>query len=83
MQTNYHTHLNSQEIQDPSIVFEAFFDHYHLETAQQELETLVHLGLTTDDPAYDSGEKRSNLLCLHQQLLKLIEATHLLAEPAN
>jgi hypothetical protein len=66
--------LTHQERKNPTVVFEAFFDHYRLQLAQKELQDLVQIGLVTDNEIYNTGTKRDNLLYLQKNLLRLMEA---------
>jgi len=73
---DYSMHLTDEEIRNPTEVFREFFGNYHLQEATDDLLDLVRVGLVTDDTTYDTGIKRSNLLFLHQQLKRVIEAAH-------
>jgi hypothetical protein len=72
-------YLTPSEIENPQIVIEEFHDFYELNSVRASLLELLQIALTSDGPAYDTGQKRSDLLHLNQQLIRLVEATNLLS----
>jgi hypothetical protein len=84
MKTLQSTHTNSpvllsqKEMENPHLVLEEFHDYYQLNSIRNSLSDLLQVALTSDCQTYDSGHKRDNLLHLHHQVLKLVEATNLL-----
>jgi len=73
-------HLTEEELENPLGVVQEFFENYHLHEAREDLFNLMRTGLSTDNTTYDTGEKRSNLLFLHEQLVKLTEAAWILSK---
>jgi hypothetical protein len=81
-QTYRSTRLTDQERENPTSVFDDFFDYYHIQSVQLEIQELVRVGLTTDNESYDTGAKRDNLLYLQKNLLRLMEAANLITTPS-
>jgi hypothetical protein len=71
-------HLSIAEMNNPQLVLESFHDFYQLTSVRDHLTELIEVALSSDAPAYDSGQKRNVLLNFHHQVVKLVEATHLL-----
>jgi hypothetical protein len=78
-QPNSPIHLSTEEIDNPQLVLEKFHDFFQLNSVRTSLSDLLQVALSSDAPTYDSGLKRSNLLHLHHQMNRLVEATSLLA----
>ena len=77
--TNTHQYLAPEEMENPQLVIEEFHDFYELNSVRASLLELLQIALTSDSPVYDTGQKRSDLLQLNQQMIKLVEATNLLS----
>jgi len=78
-QTNIPQYLAPEEMENPQLVLEEFHDFYQLSSVRTSLLDLLQIALTSDSPAYDTGQKRSDLLYLNQQMIRLVEATNLLS----
>jgi hypothetical protein len=69
--------LNMQEYIDPYLVLPQFFELYDLNEWCKELNNLLSDGLSSHDPAEFFGQDQ-NMLLIQKNLLKLIEAVHLI-----
>lgn len=66
-------HLSSDEYNDPYRVFSQFFAFYRLDEWQKELSELLSDALSSDDPVNER-----DILLIQKNLLKLVEAAHLI-----
>lgn len=69
--------LNMEEYIDPYLVLPQFFELYDLNEWCKELNNLLSGGLSSDNPAEFLGQDQ-NMLLIQKNLLKLIEAVHLI-----
>lgn len=75
-------YLNEEELLDPHIAIQEFFSNAHLPEVREMLWLSLKANVTGSFPLGDTltpGE-RSEIVLLYEQLLKLVEAAHLLNE---
>ncbi|WP_315818789.1 hypothetical protein [Paraflavitalea speifideaquila] len=68
--------LNEEEIKNPVLVFDEFFDSFHLCDVRKELWDLLCSALSNNISWHETGSARSNLVFLYEQLEKLTEAAY-------
>lgn len=56
------------------------FDHYHLDSLKEEIQSWKQLALCNDNSAYDEGGVREDLMDFTQALLRVMEAFHIINE---
>lgn len=72
--------LTKEEQKDPLLVFDTFFDTYHLEDVREVLWEWLTAGLTNDNGAFKNGRERSNLIFLYEHVGSLTEAAYLILQ---
>ncbi len=70
-------------ISDPMQYLKEFFLDYNLVDLRISLDEILEACLTTDNPPFDSPERRADLILLHKNLELLFEAAFLLSKMAE
>ena len=72
----YQFRLPLEQQQNPSKVFDCFFDAYTLPAAKQKLMDCMQTALTSDNDQYDTALSRAQLLSFCQFVEELFEAAY-------
>ena len=72
--------LSESERCNPIKVFQEFFADYRLSELRQILDSVREICLTTDRPPFNDPEQRGNYLLFEKNLIKVWEATWILAK---
>ena len=70
--------LNRQEINNPYLVIESFFDYSSLPKIRAELWEWLVLTITSDEFDILSGSYKSDIILLYEMTEKLVEAAHVI-----
>jgi len=84
--TNYPTfYLNKHELTDPFLVIKEFFSFAHLPEVREMLWLSLKTNVTGSFPQGDAltSKERYYIVLLYEQLIKLVEAAHLINEKIN
>ena len=76
-------HFLSQAGSRPLHILWEIFHNYHLDELKEELQYWLQLSLCNDNSAYEEESTWEDLMDFTQQLLRLIEAFHVLNERKN
>jgi hypothetical protein len=76
-------HFLSQAGKRPLHILWEIFHTYHLDEMKEELQCWQQLALCNDNSAYEEGSTREDLIDFNQQLLRVMEAFHILNERKN
>lgn len=71
-------YLGKEEIENPLLVVEEFFDVTDLELFRQELRLLLTLSFTNSDYGKEKVYDRSRLMCVHQHTTRFLEIAWLM-----
>lgn len=81
--TNYALfYLNKEEIADPLLAIKEFFSTAHLPEVREMLWLSLKTNVTGSFPQGDAltPQERCDIILLYEQLIRLVEAAHLLNE---
>lgn len=76
-------HLTGEYRENPQLVFEDFFDDFHLKEVRQDLQTCLYATLAAENITYNNHRERGDLLLLHYRVLALGQAAILLTKEAR
>lgn len=80
IEQNQPIRLTKQQQEDPMLVFDSFFDNYHLKDVREVLWNWLTAGLSSDNGVYQNGRSRSDLIFLYENVESLAEAAFLLLQ---
>lgn len=66
--------LTEEELANPMIVIQQFFDEYHLVEVRKHLHSLLEVVITSNNDLYAEANERDAVVCFYKQLEKMIEA---------
>ncbi len=70
--------LSKQEMKDPYLVIEDFFNYAHLPQVREKLWQWFETTVTGNFSKQLSGRERSNMVFFYKQIEKLVEAAHII-----
>jgi hypothetical protein len=66
--------LKEEELANPIIVIQQFFDDYHLIEVRKHLHSLLEVAMTAPNTIYDDASVRDAVVCFCERVEKLVEA---------
>ena len=70
--------LSKQEMKDPHLVIEDFFNYAHLPQVRDKLCQWFETTVTGNFSKQLSGRERSNMVFFYKQIERLVEAAHII-----
>lgn len=71
-------HLTPEELKNPYLVIEEFFNCYHLDDLRHLLWDWLHAAMSAENSTYDDHTDRSDLLFFYRKIEMLAEAVFVL-----
>ncbi len=68
--------LTEEELANPMIVVQQFFDDYHLIEVRKHLHSLLEVALTSKNYLYDEASEMDAVVCFCERIEKLTEAVY-------